>query len=52
MADSRLKAQIEQDSVAVSKISDRARESFGRELRGTLDRGAFYSFASATKTTR
>jgi hypothetical protein len=46
MAVSQLKAQIIRDSEAVSKISERSRDSYCRELRATLDRGASYRFTA------
>lgn len=46
MEDSSLRAQIKRDSEAVSRISVQAQESYKRELRATIDRGAFYNFSS------
>lgn len=48
MRESQLKSQIRKDGETVSKISVRARESYDRELKGTLDRGAFYRFTANT----
>lgn len=41
-----LKAQIKRDIAAASQISERSREMYLRELNGTLNRGAFYSFSA------
>ena len=47
MTESRLMAQVQRDSEAVAKISEKIRESYVREFKGTVDRGAFYSFSES-----
>jgi len=47
MAVSQLRAQIVRDSETVSKISPKARDGYGRELKATLDRGSSYRFSAS-----